>query len=318
MGGTTSIRLPGDRGMLFTAIVEWGGQEKVVCNQHRAANATSQTMPAEQTSIVVYHSLDGADWRYLSTLADAHDYPASVEGPNEHDVVLSPDGATLVAVVRLDAGDGARAIGGQCQPPNYLSYHRTTSSTFGKTWEALTAIPNAGCARPRLLVVGSLLLMSGGRFRVGGRTSDVLLWASTDGLGQSWEEYSLSYHHNLGVQRGTTASSGGAALPFTSRVNESCSRPSWNATMACWEESGPRETNAYTSLVKLDERRLLVFYDQKIIIAPGGGGGGGGSADLAHAEFDADSGASFKLNVTSYCMVVDIPSQRSAIKSTNE
>lgn len=302
MGGTTSVALPDGRGMLFTAIVRWGGPEEVVCNQHRPANVTSQTMPAEQSSIVVYHSLDGMDWQYLSTLADAHDYPASVEGPNEHDMAIAPDRKTLVAVVRLDAGDGARAIDGQCQPPNYLPYHRSTSRDFGKTWERLSPIRNAGCARPRLLVMGSLLLLSGGRFRVDGRTSDVLLWVSRDGIGQHWKEYSLSYHHNTGVERGENV------LRFNSRVNETCWRSTWNATMACWKQSGPRQTNAYTSLVKLDERRFLVLYDQKMIIDPSTTGVTTTNALATSPEASQFNGydAGFRLNVTSYCMPVDI------------
>ena len=37
--------------------------------------------------------------------------------------------------------------------------------------------------------------------RSGPSKSDVSLWVSADGSGISWREYSLSYHHNLGVEQ---------------------------------------------------------------------------------------------------------------------
>ena len=80
--------------------------------------------------------------------------------------------------MRFDGGDGPphqeniRPFG----PPHYLRYHRTVSRDFGKSWDRLTPIAEAGCARPRLLLMGDRLLLSGGRFRVdGANTSDVLL-----------------------------------------------------------------------------------------------------------------------------------------------
>jgi len=268
MGGTTSVTLPGGRGMLFTAIVRWGGVEALGCN-HSLPAATS----CNQSSIVVYHAnAKGKDWRFLSALADAHDYPESLEGPNEHDLTLGPDGKTLVAVVRFDGGDGPphhnniRPFG----PPHYLPYHRTISRNFGKSWDRLQPIAQAGCARPRLLVMGNRLLLSGGRFRVGGNTSDVLLWVSEDGYGEAWESYSLSYQHNLGVKRG-----GGANVPpFNSLVN-----------LSNTSGTGPRQTNAYTSLARLDSERFVVLYDQKLML-------------------DERTKPPFHLNISSYAMVV--------------
>lgn len=191
MGGSTSVELPGGRGFLFTAMVKWGGVTDKGC-------ATT----CNQSSIVVYHSHSGVNWTFLSVLADALDYPASLEGPNEHDVTLAPDGATLIAVVRFDAGD-SNPKGEWWRPsPHMMNYHRTISRDNGTTWARLAPIPGAGCARPRLLVLGNYLLLSGGRYRVNGNDSDVKLWISSDGLGEAWEEHSLSYQHNLGVDDG--------------------------------------------------------------------------------------------------------------------
>jgi hypothetical protein len=268
MGGSTSVALPGGRGMLFTAIVRWGGAQALGCDHSLPVVTT-----CNQSSIVVYHcDARGKDWRFLSVLADAHDYPESLEGPNEHDLTLGPDGKTLVAVVRFDGGDGPphrlnfRPFG----PPHYLPYHRTISRDFGKTWDRLQPIAGAGCARPRLLVMGNKMLLSGGRFRVDGNTSDVLLWVSRDAYGEAWESHSLSHQHNLGVDRGANVP------PFNSLVNRS------NTT-----GTGPRQTNAYTSLVRLDNRRFVVFYDQKLML-------------------DKRTQPPFHLNITSYAMVITL------------
>jgi hypothetical protein len=78
--------------------------------------------------------------------------------PNEHDLALLPNGDVL-AVVRMDGGDGLAT-----HP--YRNYYRTVSSDQGKTWSTLEEIPNVGCARPRLAMLGGgkgPLLLSGGR-----------------------------------------------------------------------------------------------------------------------------------------------------------
>ena len=46
------------------------------------------------TSIVVFRSTDeGVHWRFLSTLAEAKDFPWSQEGPNEMDLATLDDGS---------------------------------------------------------------------------------------------------------------------------------------------------------------------------------------------------------------------------------
>ena len=147
-------------------------------------------------------------------------------------------------VHRFDGGDGGLL------PPrdhyHYLRYHRSVSADYGRTWSPLTPIMNAGCARPRLLLMNNILLLSGGRFRVDGNTSDVLLWVATDGVGEDWVSFSLSYYHNLGADISV------GVVPFDWKVNAS------NTTGL-----GPRETNAYTSIVQLNSSTVAVFYDQK-------------------------------------------------------
>lgn len=158
-------------------------------------------------------------------------------------MALLPDGKTIVAVIRLDGGDGC--LGGNTdEPQHYLEYRITRSTDWGFTWKPLEVLEGTGCVRPRLLVFGSQILLSGGRHRTK-NTSDVILWLDQNGTAQSFLPYSLSSAHNLGVSKGTK-------LPrFTSVVNQSCGP--W--TM-------PRETNAYTSIVFFGKVGLgAVFYD---------------------------------------------------------
>ena len=85
-GGTASVRLR-DGSLLQTAIVTFKGQE-----HFRSPNATS---------IVVFRSVGGVTWDFRAIVADAADYLASEEGPNEHDMTFLPDGSTLLLVMRM-------------------------------------------------------------------------------------------------------------------------------------------------------------------------------------------------------------------------
>ena len=85
-GGTASVRLR-DGSLLQTAIVTFKGQE-----HFRSPNATS---------IVVFRSAGGVTWEFRAIVADAADYLASEEGPNEHDMSFLPDGSTLLLVMRM-------------------------------------------------------------------------------------------------------------------------------------------------------------------------------------------------------------------------
>ena len=222
-GGTGSVRLR--TGALIQTVIVTFKQENF-------------SYP-DATSILVFRSVDaGSTWKYLSTLASAQQFPDSQEGPNEMDIILLPDGNTLYAVMRLDAGDGPIS-----HP--YVPYHQTISQDGGLTWRHPTPMPHGmGCARPRLLRIGNSVLLSGGRMR-NLNTSDIILWVNHDVLGHAseWHEYSISYQHNLKIGLHYN----NASLAFDSNVN--------STTFA------PRESNSYTSLVRLSETRTLLTYD---------------------------------------------------------
>lgn len=182
------------------------------------------------TSVLAMGSVDGLLWEYLGPIALAANYPSSQEGPNEMDMAWLPDDKTLLAMIRLDGGDGPKS-----HP--YVNYHRTVSTDRGKTWSPLTAV-GAGCARPRLLRIGTTMLLSGGRHR-NDNTSDVILWSSHDGSGEQWKAHSLSSAHNAGQKD--------PALRYDAKVNST--------------DFSPRETNSYTSLVLLTDTSALVIYD---------------------------------------------------------
>jgi hypothetical protein len=58
------------------------------------------------TSVLALGSADGKLWKYIAPIALAADYPTSQEGPNEMDLAWLPDGKTILAMIRLDGGDG--------------------------------------------------------------------------------------------------------------------------------------------------------------------------------------------------------------------
>jgi hypothetical protein len=204
---------------LYSAIVYWGGG---------LINATS---------IVAFSSSDGAVWNYVGTVADASDYPLSQEGPNELALAVLSDNATVLCVFRLDAGDGP-----ETHP--YVNYALAASSDGGATWQPRGSFPGAGagCARPKLMHLGTSLgllggvtqapmLLSGGRWRTNGNTSDILMWVNGDGLGAVWSN----------------------AVSISAVHNSLAEDPTWHFSPAVNATSGPRETTSYTSLVALDQ-----------------------------------------------------------------
>ena len=92
--GTASVRRPNGT-LLQTGIVTFAGQPMRTDGTRRGPNATS---------IVLFRSENGVVWDYVSTIASAHDYPESWEGPNEMDLATLDDGS-LIAVMRMDGGD---------------------------------------------------------------------------------------------------------------------------------------------------------------------------------------------------------------------
>lgn len=234
---TCAIRLQGsgivafgDGSLLQSAIVFYNGVPKF----------------PRATSVVVFRSTDGGfDWRYQGCIANATDYAFSQEGPNEHDLTML-DFGQVMAVVRLDAGDGLAS-----HP--YAPYYFTVSQDGGRTWPKMQPMPGTGCARPRLLQLGdgyAPLLMSGGRMKFNGNGSasdDNLLWISWQGVKfpaleptgpTGWEMYALSYYHNLLAGPGTPR--------FTSAVNDT---------------NAGAETAAYTALIQTGKCSAVVLYD---------------------------------------------------------
>ena len=189
----------------------------------------------ENAGIYTWHSVDGMRWTYRGTLATAAQFPNSGEGPNENDLVLLSDGRTLFSVFRIDDG----VDGGKVGAKNYRSVRSTDS---GRSWSIPREMNDTvgrgmGVARPRMLMLGNgkgPLLLSGGRLYTE-HTRDILLWVCWDGMGQDWETYSLSYHHNALVK---------PALRFSDAVNST---------------SG-RATTSYTSLLSIDSENAAVVY----------------------------------------------------------
>ena len=301
LGGSSSVVMP-DGSLRLTAVVKRSDQlpatssgiqkdthnlppgciETKYCPLSSCCAAHCRIGPGNRSSVFLFASSNnGISWDYLSTIADSESIPSTIsrEGPNENDLLLIQSPGTLnapllLAVIRFDGGDG-------CDGHNvnetfkYAPYHISRSFDEGKTWSSPVPIP-AGCARPRLLQMGDILLLSGGRYRFA-NTSDVILWsthisdiATLPPHQWTWQEYSLSYHHNLGVERTSTNN-----IPtFNARVNKS--RSPWIY---------PRETNAYTSLAPLNDSSFLVFYDMQI-------------PKHTDAGVDAEHARSFAMEVT--------------------
>lgn len=185
-------------------------------------------------SIVAFASTDGgATFAFRGIIADAAEWSASVEGPNENALSLASDGTTIVCVFRTDGGDGYNRA-------RMANYGVATSCDGGVTWSSANVSANAGCARPRLLhlaadgsggiLAPAPLLLSGGRWANEGLGWDAKLWVDESGSGANFSmAASLSYYHNLLAPN--------ASWRFSTGVNST---------------SAFRETSAYTALLALD------------------------------------------------------------------
>jgi hypothetical protein len=165
------------------------------------------------------------------------------------DLAYLPDNKRIIAMIRNCAG----AVDGCSQ--NYI---RSVSSDRGATWSAPAFVPNVGSARPRLLQLGSTMILSGGRMWNGGDmidhvnlrngSNDNILWAATDGEGLEWTPHAISYYHNIGEPD--------PGLRFTGGVNSSLYR----GDMTPGQRHLDFETHAYTSLVQLTNKSGLILY----------------------------------------------------------
>ena len=183
------------------------------------------------TTVVAFRSRDGGfTWKYAGVILAASAVPHSEEGPNENDLVVLKDGKTILSVIRLDAGDGYLTH-------RYAPYVTVKSTDGGFTWSKPTELPNTvGCARPRLLLLGSTLVLSGGRLSPTNR--DILIWTDENGDGKQWRQQSVSYIHN------ELAKNNSSIPKFTSLVNNSESR----------------QSTSYTSLLRTGPRSGIITY----------------------------------------------------------
>ena len=186
--------------------------------------------------IVAYGSSDGGfAWEYVGTILDATSAPDSEEGPNENDLALLSDGS-IICVIRLDAGDGRKAL-----PPDHVAHHmlqyvKTISRDNGKTWSKAADLVDTrgammGCARPRLLgLSGGGVVLSGGRLNK--TNHENYLWVNAAGDGMAWEAISISYVHNM-LEKNST-------LHFGTSVNNSQARisTSYTSLVATGPQSG--------------------------------------------------------------------------------
>jgi hypothetical protein len=225
--GTGRVTLP-DRSQLQTAIIWWGGNPRF----------------PQATTVVAFRSVDGGwRWRFRGVVANASQYPSSQEGPNEHSLAMLADGRTVMALIRMDGGDGPS------HP--FRPYSRATSTDGGRRWSTALPVQGLGCARPRLHMMGphGPLLASGGRGKPGmneatpGYPNDVKLWVSADGMGVTWQLHSLSYLHNMLMPAGTAPE-----LLFDNVTNHTHSM-------------SRRETTAYTALLPAgsDDEAVVLY-----------------------------------------------------------
>jgi hypothetical protein len=93
------------------------------------------------------------------------------------------------------------------------------------------------------------------------------MWVSKDGRGGDWVAHSLSYTHNALLNKSIASADGTAGTRISDADGDGADAPAlFDARV---NNSGPlftipRETNAYTSLVKLNATSGVVFYDQKL------------------------------------------------------
>ena len=185
-------------------------------------------------SCVAYRSTDGGvHWTFASVVANTSEVPYAAEGPSEGALAILNNG-TLMAVMRVEGQSG-----------HYSPYISKLSEDGGLTWHSLRSlhgggsggVPGAGCVRPRLLQVGSSLLLSGGRPNPVSR--DVLVWWNAAGDGEEWEAHSISYEHNKRIANSSWV------FPPAATNNS---------------RSFPRLTTSYTSLIRTGNTSGYIVY----------------------------------------------------------
>eukprot|EP01045_Picozoa_sp_COSAG04_P009832 COSAG04_NODE_584_length_12354_cov_29.554141_4_plen_1028_part_00 len=190
---------------------------------------------AQSAGLFAFRSKDSLQWEFTSTIATVADFSGTGEGPNENDALQLPNGEIIV-VMRVDGGDGTRYCHRPISPKNYFI---SRSSDGGHQWTKPLELRDTdgkgiGCARPRLLGVDGLVLLSGGRVLTE-NTVDIRLWVSADGA-NTFMTHSISYQHNRLV------SESGQKLSLQANASDGY-------------------TTSYTSLMRVDASTILLAYD---------------------------------------------------------
>jgi len=238
------------------------------------------------TSLVAFRSKNGYDYEYAGNISLSLDLPRSSEGPNEHDMALLPNGDVL-CVMRTGAGDGR---GG------YMPFYKTLSSDGGRTWSKPEVMPNIGCARPHLVQLGNVTILSGGRKMMGhnweyDRSFDV--WMSQD-LGVTWEHASGSYEHNAK-----------AHITKVPLFPEAVNRTGWRF----------QYSSGYIGLVRVGEASAMVIYDFSVAVGEKAGRHEqlvSNSTKEASEDFLGESLRPFHNPFFTFAMRIDVISQAGA------
>ena len=78
---------------------------------------------------MLFNSSDGLNWRYMSVVMDSSNYPLSEEGSNE--AALAFVGEHMVAITRMDGGDGTDTLPRALAPPHMKPYRQAISTDGG-------------------------------------------------------------------------------------------------------------------------------------------------------------------------------------------
>ena len=148
------------------------------------------------------------------------------------------------------------------------NYHLARSTSGGRSWSKATELRDAnghgvGTARPRLLLLGSKLLLSGGRLTTE-QQGGIFLWISDDGFGRAWRTTSLSFKHNQ--------LESDPALRFPDTVNTTLDLPGcvskgkpWpdcpkdKSKMGCPHHFKNCSSTGYTSLLPAGDDAVVVY-----------------------------------------------------------
>ena len=98
----------------------------------------------------------------------------------------------------MGAGDGHTWNHTMSSIDGYQFYNHALSTDGGVSFTIEAPPHDMGSARPKLLSLGNLIMLGGGRNRAE-NTNDILLWSSSSSSFSSrggWREHSISYWHN--------------------------------------------------------------------------------------------------------------------------